>query len=109
MLKSSMFAIAVFVSAEGAYAQQVPDAGQQIQQIPQPPIVERPVPDILIDRSAVPVDATVAGPKVRVNALNVTGETVFSDEQLIAATGFTPGHRSGPLASRGSGRRRSMG
>ncbi|MCO4092251.1 MAG: hypothetical protein HEQ34_09905 [Sphingorhabdus sp.] len=53
MLKSSVFAIAFFTSAGGAYAQQVPDAGQQIQQIYQPPIVERPAPDILIDRPAV--------------------------------------------------------
>lgn len=91
MLKSSMFAIAVFASAEGASAQQVPDAGQQIQQITQPLIVERPAPDILIDKPVVPLDPSVAGPKVRVNAVNVTGETVFSDAQLIAAAGFTPG------------------
>lgn len=91
MLKSSIIAVAMLTGAESAYAQQVPDAGQQIQQIPQPPIVERPAPDILIGRPAAPIEEAVAGPKVRVNALQVTGETLFSDEELIAATAFTPG------------------
>lgn len=86
-----MIAVAILAGADGAYAQQIPDAGQQLQQIPQPPIVERPAPDMLIDRPAPTVDATDAGPKARINALQVTGETLFSDEQLIAATGFVPG------------------
>ena len=91
MLKSSMFVVAILAGAEGVYAQQVPDAGQQLQQIPQPPIVERPAPDMLIDKPDAPEEATVAGPKVRINALQVTGETLFSDQQLITATGFIPG------------------
>lgn len=91
MLKSSMIAIVMLAGAETALAQQVPDAGQQIQQIPQPPVVERPNTNVFFDKPAAPVEASVAGPKVRVNALLVTGETLFSDEQLIAGTGFIPG------------------
>ena len=91
MLKSSLIAIVILAGAESASAQQVPDAGQQIQQIPQPPMVEKPAPDMLIDRPVVPVEADIAGPRVRVNSLQVTGETLFSDEQLIAATDFKPG------------------
>lgn len=91
MLKSSLIAIVILAGAESASAQQVPDAGQQIQQIPQPPMVEKPAPDMLIDRPVVPVEADIAGPRVRVNSLQVTGETLFSDEQLIAATDFNPG------------------
>ncbi len=91
MLKSSLIAIVILAGAESASAQQVPDAGQQIQQIPQPPMVEKPAPDMLIDRPVVPVEAHIAGPRVRVNSLQVTGETLFSDEQLIAATDFKPG------------------
>ena len=30
---------------------------------------------------------------MQVNALHVTGETLFSEEELIAASGFTPGSR----------------
>jgi hemolysin activation/secretion protein len=91
MLKSSLIAIVILAGAESASAQQVPDAGQQIQQIPQPPMVEKPAPDMLIDKPVTPVEADIAGPKVRVNSLRVSGETLFSDEQLIAATDFTPG------------------
>lgn len=91
MLKSSLIAIVILAGAESASAQQVPDAGQQIQQIPQPPMVEKPAPDILIDKPVIPVEADIAGPKVRVNSLRVSGGTLFSDEQLIAATEFRPG------------------
>ena len=91
MLKSSLIAIVILAGAESASAQQVPDAGQQIQQIPQPPMVEKPAPDMLIDKPVIPVEADIAGPKVRVNSLRVSGGTLFSDEQLIAATDFRPG------------------
>lgn len=91
MLRSGFIAVALLAGGESVLAQQVPDAGQQIQQIPQPPIVERPAPEIKIDKQAAPVEAAVTGPKIRVNSLQVTGETLFSDEQLIAATDFRPG------------------
>lgn len=91
MLRSGFIAVALLAGGESVLAQQVPDAGQQIQQIPQPPIVERPAPEIKVDKQAAPVEAAVTGPKIRVNSLQVTGETLFSDEQLIAATDFRPG------------------
>lgn len=74
-----------------AAAQQRPDAGQQIQQIPEPPVLTPPPPDLPLARGAPSPDTGPAGPTVRVNALQVTGETLFSDEELIAATGFRPG------------------
>lgn len=91
MLKSSLIAVVLLAGSESALAQQVPDAGQQIQQIPQPPMVESRAPEIRIDRDAAPVEAAISGPKVRVNSLQVIGETLFSDEELIAATDFRPG------------------
>jgi hemolysin activation/secretion protein len=91
MLKPSLIAVALLVPVHAVAAQQVPDAGQQIQQIPQAPIVERPAPEIRIDREAPAVDSAPIGPRVRVNSLQVTGETLFSDEELIAATDFRPG------------------
>jgi hemolysin activation/secretion protein len=91
MLKSSMIAVILFAGAEGVLAQQAPDAGQQIQQIPQPPIVKRPASDILFDTPKTREEVEVAGPKVRVNAIAVTGATLFSAEELISAAGFTPG------------------
>ncbi len=91
MLKSSLVAAFLLAPLHAAAAQQTPDAGQQIQQIPQPPVLERPAPDLPIAQSAPLPDADPDGPAVRVDSLQVTGETVFSDEQLIAATDFRSG------------------
>ena len=78
MVKFSLLAVFILMPLGSVAAQQAPDAGQQIQQIPKPPIVERPAPEIKFDRPTALVQPAVAGPKVRVNALLVTGETLFS-------------------------------
>lgn len=91
MIKRSLIAAALLAPISSVVAQQTPDAGRQIQQIPQPPIVERPAPEVRIQRQAASPEATVGGPTVRVDTLQVTGQTLFSDEQLIASTDFRPG------------------
>lgn len=91
MFKRSLIAAAVLLPVHSVGAQQVPDAGQQIQQIPRPPILEQPDPGILITRDAPAPDAGPIGPTIKVNSLQVAGETLFSDEELIAATDFRPG------------------
>jgi hemolysin activation/secretion protein len=84
--------IAVLLSTSGtALAQQRPDAGQQIQQIPQPPAIQRHAPDIRVDRPTARAIADAGGTAVRVDALKVTGQTRFSEQQLIGATDFRPG------------------
>ncbi|MDP3905733.1 ShlB/FhaC/HecB family hemolysin secretion/activation protein [Novosphingobium sp.] len=72
-------------------AQQVPDAGQQIQQIPPPPQSRITIPDIRITSKDTPVASASDGTRIRVDALHVTGQTVFVESELIAATGFKPG------------------
>lgn len=91
MLKLSLLAVAVLTPHHSAAAQQVPDAGQQIQQIPHAPIVERPESDIQFERAAPTIESTEAGPAVRVNSLQVSGATLYSDRELIGATDFKPG------------------
>lgn len=73
-------------------AQQLPSAGGQLRQLPPPPPPAQPViPDLKIERPAsAAVDAT-AGPSFPVTVLRVTGMSVFSESQLLAATGFVPG------------------
>lgn len=82
---------ALLAPLNSAGAQQPPDAGQQIQEIPRPPVQARPDPGLPIVPVAPPAYAGPEGPAVRVDALQVTGETLFSDEELIAATDFRPG------------------
>jgi len=97
MLKSSLFATALaasalLASAHGATAAPpLVGAGGQIQQIPPSPEPERSIPDIRIDRGDHARDAGPAGPKVMVESLHITGETLFPEAELIAVTGFRPG------------------
>lgn len=91
MIRRTLIAAALLVPVHGVAGQQPPDAGQQIQQIPLPPVLERPAPDLPITQSAPLGDAGPAGPTVRVDRLDVTGETLFTDAELIAVTGFQPG------------------
>jgi len=100
MLKSILFAtgslvVGVLAAGQGAvaapFAAPPIGAGGQLQQIPPTPEPERSTPDIRIDHSARPADVGAPGPKVLVQSLHVTGETRFSEAELIAVAGFTPG------------------
>jgi hemolysin activation/secretion protein len=92
MLTASLAAIAFLATSQGASAQQQPPgAGGQLQQIPPPAEPQRLTPDIPIEPFAPPPDAMAEGAAVRVDSLQVTGNSLFSEAELIAATGFAPG------------------
>ena len=90
MLRSGLIMAALLATGQTAYAQQPPPAGQ-LQQIPPASPPQRPAPDIRIERSEPSVDAAAEGARIRVDALRVTGATLFTQAQLLAATTFTPG------------------
>ncbi|MCY7397281.1 MAG: ShlB/FhaC/HecB family hemolysin secretion/activation protein [Sphingomonas bacterium] len=91
MLKPGAMAVAILLIPQIAQAQPVIDAGTQIQQIPPPPTPERPLPEIRVERPALQPNDGPAGVSIRVNALKLTGQTIFSEAELIAASGFAPG------------------
>lgn len=91
MLKSGLIAAALLASSQTAYAQQ-PAGGGQLQQIPPAALPQRPGPDIRIEHPDAPTDAVAEGARIRVNSLRVTGATLFPEDELIAAAGFTPGN-----------------
>ncbi|MFA4892523.1 ShlB/FhaC/HecB family hemolysin secretion/activation protein [Brevundimonas sp.] len=91
MLRSSLMAAALLATSQAAYAQQVPGAGGQLQQIPPPALPQRPAPDIRIERPETPTGDAAEGARIRVESLRITGATLFPEAELIAATGFTPG------------------
>lgn len=73
-----------------AQAQQAVGAGGQLQQIPPAALPTKPAPDFAVKRNE-PATATMpAGPKIQVHSLHVTGQTVFSEAELITATAFAP-------------------
>ncbi|MDO8944918.1 MAG: POTRA domain-containing protein [Desulfobacterales bacterium] len=62
-----------------------------MQQIPPATLPQRPAPDIRIERPDPVVDAVAEGARIRVDALRLTGATLFTEAELVAATDFTPG------------------
>lgn len=91
MLRSSLILAALLASGQNANAQQPPTGGQ-LQQIPPAAVPWRPTADIRIERSEPSMDAAAEGTRIRVDALRVTGATLFTEAELLAATDFTPGH-----------------
>lgn len=90
MLRSGLIVAALLASSQTAHAQQPPSAGQ-LQQIPPAAVPPTPAPGIRIERPEPTVDAVAEGARIRVDALRVTGATLFTEAELVAAAGFTPG------------------
>ncbi|MDB5397500.1 MAG: Polypeptide-transport-associated domain protein ShlB-type [Rhodospirillales bacterium] len=90
-IKFGLFTIALFVANQTAYAQPPVGAGGIIQQVPQAPVPEKPVPNLPIERRAAPAKPVAEGVRFVVNQLHLTGQTHFSEAELIAATDFKPG------------------
>jgi hemolysin activation/secretion protein len=90
-MKSGFVTAALLVSSQSAFAQLPTDAGGQIQQIPPAPVTPRTDPLFQVEPRPVETDAGPAGPSVRIDALHLTGQTLFPEETLIAAGGFAPG------------------
>jgi len=91
LLMTACLAAGSLCLGQGAFAAPPVGAGGQLQQIPPPPAPERSIPEIRTDRGGGERDAGPPGPKVLVQSLHVTGETLFPEAELIAAAGFTPG------------------
>ena len=67
------------------------DAGSQVRQLPPAPQQPVAAPDFpTLPGPPAPADEDT-GPSVTVNLLQVSGNTLFSEAELIAATGFHPG------------------
>jgi hemolysin activation/secretion protein len=92
MFKPSLATIALLATSQSALAQQAPPgAGGQLQQIPPAPAPDKPVPDIRFERPQAPPQPAVAGAAIRVNRLHISGNTSFSEAELVAASGVTAG------------------
>jgi hemolysin activation/secretion protein len=90
MAKSILLAFALLGVASAAFAQ-APVGGSQIQQIPPAPEQPKALPDIRVQRRDTLPSEGAGGPSFVVRSLHVTGETRFSEAELIEATGFRPG------------------
>jgi hemolysin activation/secretion protein len=78
------------MSGHAAFAQPT-NAGGQLQQIPPAPLQPPAPPVFQVEPRAAEAETGPPGARIRVDVLHVTGQTVFSEEDLIAASGFMPG------------------
>ena len=87
-----MALIAVLALSQGALAQVVqPGAGSQMQQIPPAPAPQRAIPEIRIEKGSAPAISGADSLRFPVRSLRVTGQTLYTEAELVAITGFVPG------------------
>jgi hemolysin activation/secretion protein len=89
MPKSILLAAALLAGSQGAQAQQPVGAGGQLQQIPPSPGLAKPASDLQLKHNEAAAGSN--GFTVNVQSLRVTGQTLFSEAELVAATSFAPG------------------
>ncbi|MDB5365153.1 MAG: peptide transporter [Rhodospirillales bacterium] len=89
--KIAVATIAFVAACQPGWAQQTIGAGGAIQQVPQAAVPERPIPVLPTPPRPAPAQPVAPGVRFVVNQLRVTGETRFSEAELIAATDFKPG------------------
>ncbi|MBW8306304.1 MAG: ShlB/FhaC/HecB family hemolysin secretion/activation protein [Thiobacillus sp.] len=91
MQKFKLAPLALLVLSYSVFAQQIPSAGSQLQQIPPTPAPEQPAPKLSIEPRSVAASPAADTVKITVNRLIVTGARVYSEAELLALTGFEPG------------------
>jgi len=82
---------AVLALSNGVFAAEPPSAGNQMQQIPPVPMLEKVIPKIDLQPSQTPAMVAADRVKILVNRLQVTGAQAYSEPTLLAVTGFKPG------------------
>jgi hemolysin activation/secretion protein len=92
MLKSKLIPCALLAISHGVFAQQLPTAGSQMQQIPPAPAPQKMAPKVALPPApATAGTADASGVKLVVKRLSVTGSKAYSETELLAVTGFTAG------------------
>ncbi|MGJ9416309.1 ShlB/FhaC/HecB family hemolysin secretion/activation protein [Massilia sp. CMS3.1] len=92
MQKLTLIPCALLAFTHGAFAQQLPSAASQMQQIPPTPMPQKTAPTVTLTPAGAP--ATVAdapGVKIVVKRLGVAGAGAYSEAELLAVTGFAAG------------------
>jgi hemolysin activation/secretion protein len=89
-LRSTLIPLALLLSIQAAYAQQ-PTAGSQLQQIPVAPQLPKAAPAIRVQQGAAPAATVGDTTRITVQRLQIPAAPVFTEAELIAASGFTPG------------------
>ncbi len=77
--------------SSGVFAAPIPDGGSQLQQIPPAPTLQQVEPEMRVE----PIQAAPVGSAdsttLQVNSLRLTGQSLYSEAELLGVTGFTAG------------------
>ena len=92
MIKFCVLTAAFLAASPAAFAQPATvNPGGQLQQIPAAPTQPKSIPDMRIERGQAPADLGPPGARFLVRTLHVTGQTRFTEGQLVAAAQFRLG------------------
>lgn len=91
MLKLKLLPLALLALTHSVTAQQLPNAGTQLQQIPPAPIPQKSAPTVDMDRGRVAPATSADSTKINVTRLTVSGARLYSEADLISLTEFKPG------------------
>ncbi|WP_198283257.1 POTRA domain-containing protein [Sphingomonas sp. PAMC 26617] len=90
-MKIRYFTLLLAASTSLVHAQRVPILGGQLQQqIPPVPLPERSDPGLDVQTTAKAPDTDPNGPTIRVHTLRITGQTLYDERTLLAASGVAP-------------------
>jgi hemolysin activation/secretion protein len=91
MSKTKLLPFALLALSHGVFAQQPPSAGSQMQQIPPQSLPQSLAPRFEVRQASAPASPAADSARIRVQSLRVTGAQVYSEDILLATTGFRPG------------------
>lgn len=91
MRKSLLWPLALLALSQGAFAQEPPGAGGQLLQIQPAPVAPKAAPEFRTEPAAAPEAAAADAVRIVVHSLRLTGASVFTESDLVAIAGFTPG------------------
>ena len=91
MKNKQFLPLAILALSQSLLAQQLPNLGGQMQQIPTIPSPPRAPPQIDLGPQETVVPSSVDTTSIEVRQLRVTGAQAYSEAELIAVTGFLSG------------------
>lgn len=91
MSKTKLIPFALLAFTQSIFAQPIPNAGSQMQQLPPATVPQKLAPQVEIKPGIAPAQSPSDSARLRVNALRVTGAQAYSQAELLALTGFRPG------------------
>jgi hemolysin activation/secretion protein len=91
MLKKHGAPIFILLVAQGLWAQTLPSAGSQLQQLPTVPAMPGSLAPTVLPQGGTPAPKSETSAVFEVKRLQITGATVYTEETLLGVAGFEPG------------------